>query len=361
MADDNFIAGLEQALIKDTGAGFADALPLNNLSGGSAPPASSPPTTEPPVERKLTDPPIKGKAREHFKALEQSKRELEQSTQQQQQAWEQEKARLTAELETLKKGQASNEDQQELLRLREEVAALDVTRDPTFSARFEQPREIAITKAANLSGSRSADVKAVLSMEPGTLRDQRLQEILGELSPSVQAIVKAANEKVLALEFQRGVEIDTAKATWKTRAEQKALQQRAEQAKREQALPALVEAWKGTVDMLDTAKYPRAAQVIADATRFFKGDGLGPSEQAAVALQSAMFVPLSEEYDKAQTEIQTLREKLARYERSFPTGDGRGENQGTPMPRNADERIAAFNRGLDRAIFEDPTFSGARR
>lgn len=358
MAENDFMQGLQEVLQKETGQGFQDdVLPTQNLAPSSPTPgvdASAQP------ERALTDPPVRGKTRQHFKALEQSKRNLEQTAQQQQQAWEQERTALKTELETLKKGRGP-EHEQELQRLREEIAALDITRDPQFAARFEKPREIAIGQAANLSGARAADVKAVLAMEPGTLRDQRLQEILGELPASVAAVVKAANDKVLGLSFERQVELETARSTWQQRAEAKAQQQRLEQARREQALPTLVEQWKGSVDMLNPDKYPGATKVVADASRFFKGDGLSDSEKAAVALQSAMFVPLSVEYENALQEVESLKARLAKYERSFPSGDGRGEGSQQHDPRNADERIERFNRGLDRVVWEDPTFGGARR
>lgn len=351
-----FSIGLAQALeaksnAKETG-GAPDSAPPpeSDLSGAPADPA------EP---RKLTDPPMRRATiqKHHFKEL---KTELAQTREQ----WQVRERELLQQLETLKTSPAKQDPVvsdiiKERDALRTELSAYGSVKNPVLDAQ----QAATIRQAKNLSGDKGSLIETILSMPVGSVRDTKLEEILSDLPSSTASIVNAANQKLAAIEFERGVEIETAKATVGERqrlAEQTVL---AAKAARSREFDVLVSEWSREVDALDIGKDKSASARIAQAKQWYDGGGnLSHKEQAALTLQAALMPVLIEESQAQAVEIARLRSTLARYEGSLPDGNAQIDSDAeVPVPRTPEERQAQFSRGLDEAMRRDPTFAGHRR
>lgn len=356
----SFGRGLDQALAaKQTQeGGDTDA-----SAAASVQPSDQP--SQPAEPRKLTDPPLVNKhQRSNFRKLEEARATDAQK-------WQQERTQLLGELETFRKGGSSvtqpdskfadvlNENE----KLKQELTLLDITRSPEFSARFDKPREIAITQAANMAGQKGADVKAILAMPAGGLRDAKMEELLAELPPSTGSIIKAANERLAALEFNKQMDIETARATMGERMKQQEQQVALQAVQRNREFDSVLNDWRSSVDVLDPAKHKGATALTQQAKQFYDGTGLSNSERAAVALQAALLPAMIEQLNEAHAEIVRLSKGMARYEDSLP-GDSaafEGNDQQSRQPRNPEERKAQFERGLDDVLRQDPGFASQRR
>lgn len=359
--NNDFMKGLDQAIGQKTNQDSGDVSPEpeTGQDGKGGEPAL------PPAERKLTDPP-KIPNRQHVKALKQS-------FAQDRQSWEQERATLLKQLEDLKGSSApqpkpeSTPQLTEILTenktLKEELALLDITRSPDFNAKFENPKRVTIQQAKNIAGPKAADVEAILSMPPGSLRDGKLEELLGELPPSTAAIVKAANNKLAEIDFSRQVEIETARASMTERQKAREQQLMMVQAQRSREFDALLKEWQSEVDALDVGKNKEANVLISQARQLFNGEGLSDRERAAAALQSALLPAVLREHEQALAEVQKLKSALARYEGGLPSEDGGAaiESNDTRVPASPAERIRGFEQGLDQAMRRDPTWAQQRK
>lgn len=355
-----FAKGLEQAL---SNKAVSDGGGQPETNGDETPgrTETSPATSAaPPPDRKLTDPPLRKATiqKHHFKDL---KNELAQTREQ----WQAERVQLLQQIEQFKATPAISTPDPvvaEILKerdsLRTELAAYGAVKNPVLDAQ----QAATIRQAKNLSGDKGSLIETVLSMPAGSTRDAKLEEILSDLPASTASIVKAANQKLAAIEFERGVEVETAKATLGERQKQAEQQQLAQRASRSRDFDSLVSEWRSEIDALDPAKDKQATARIAQARQWFEGGNLSHKEQAAIVVQAALVPSLVEESQSLAAEVQRLRTALSRYEGSTPQGDARVEiDGGEAPPRNFEERQSQFNRGLDEAMRRDPTFAGHRR
>lgn len=329
-----------------------------------APSETEQPVIQPaPADRKLTDPPVRKATiqKHHFKEL---KTELAQTRDQ----WQARERELLQQIEQFKTtptkaDPASDPVISDIIKerdsLRTELAAYGAAKNPVLDAQ----QAATIRQAKNLSGEKGSLIETVLSMPAGAHRDAKLEEILTDLPPSTASVVKAANQKLAAIEFERGVEVETAKATLGERQKQAEQQAVAQRSIRSREFDSLVTEWSREVDALDGTKDKQAASRISQARQWFENGGaLSPKEQAAIAVQAALMPVLIEESQAQAAEILRLRTALSRYEGSLPDGDTRIEHDtAQPQPRNVEERQQQFVRGLEDAMHRDPTFAGHRR
>jgi hypothetical protein len=362
-SDKSFFSGLDKAnRAKEALEGGAEAEP-----GPSSETAESSPPAPP---RKLTDPPVAPRQRSNFRKLEA------------------ERDALRSKLAALEKGggggptagegltsttspvtSSSSPDSEQVLAmskeletLRSELALLDITRSPEFNAKFEAPRSITIKQAKNIAGDKGAEVEVILSMPPGALRDQKLDELLNALPPSTASIVRAANNKLSELDFYKQVEMETHRATATEKAQARVQAQQREATIRMAEFEALAKEWSTGVDVLNPAKSPAAPELLATAKSYFDGSKLSHKERAAVALQAALVPSLLAEQTEMSAEIERLQATLARYTNSLPGAEPASPDTDLPAtPDTPEARSKAFFQGLERAKRSDPTFAAVRR
>jgi hypothetical protein len=362
--DSDFAKGLEAAIMaRPPEPGDGSAQGFKDIPGLDQPSQEQPAPVDQP-ERKLTDPPIRRAATVQKHKFKELKTELAQTREQ----WQAREQELTRELETLRAAPKPAAVPDPVIAdiiaerdtLRQELTAYGAVKNPQLDLK----QKVTITQAKNIAGDKGSLVETVLMMPPGALRDAKLDELLGELPVSTAAIVRNANEKLAAIDFDRQIEVETAKASVGERVKFQEQQALAAKANRAREFDNLVNEWKGSVDALDPAKDKGAIARIAQAREWFEGKQMNAKEQAALAVQAALVPALVQESQNLEQEVQRLRSALARYEGSLPNGDTAVEMDGAPSPpRNFEERQSEFERGLAMAqrVRQDPTFAEARR
>lgn len=352
--DEQFVKGLEKAVIAKTGTNLEGKVVGDQTKAAeadAAKPASAP------VERKLTDPPISGKARPHFKKLEAERDQLRARLQE----LEGKGATQTASSTQSAAAPAPSSDvlamQKELEGLRAELYALDATRDPAWQQRFQQPREVTVRQAKNMAGDKGAAVENILSMPPGSLRDQKLDELLKELPASTAAIVNAANSKLAAIAFDEQVERENRRLSAGEQIKQRETESQRQATLRGAEFDRLVSEWANTVDFFNPSKSTTAAQNIQLARQFYEGK-MSPRDSAAVALQATMVNSILAENNEQAQEIERLQAQLARFTGSLPVDDAAGSDEPT-RPMTDQEQDRKFLAGLEKA--QQGRFSDFRR
>lgn len=343
------------------GANFEKALAAKQSANGEpqqAPQSEAAPAQSPPPEKPSPLAPPKIGKHGHIRQLKEGMAAKEQG-------WEQERATLLKELETLKAPKQTDPKIADIIKeneaLRRDMTLMDITRSPEFQSKFEQPRKVTILQAKNIAGDKGAEVETILSMPAGLLRDQKLDELISELPASTAAIVKAANSKLAEIDFGKQVEIETAKLGLEDHLRNREKQQLIQKQRQDSEFNELLSDWSRQVDALNPEKNKGASDVVGRAKAIFDGQ-MDVKERAAAALNSALMPVLLEEHSKAIAEVERLAAALARYEEGMPGGSSGSDDTDSPrVPQSQADRMAAFERGLDEKMRRDPTWSQQRR
>ena len=102
-----------------------------------------------------------------------------------------------------------------------------------------------------------------------------------------------------------------------------------------------------SIESLDTKKNPEARKVIDLAKTLYAKQDVTAAERAQASLYLALYDQVVNEYEGMASKYEEMSKELAKYKASFSPGSGTVGSYEAPAPRNANESLAAFQKGLE--------------
>lgn len=220
--------------------------------------------------------------------------------------------------------------------LSERLKVADVTSHPKFRQYFETRTNQYVEAAKSIVGSEhAAKVERILKITDTDLRSERLDDLMGELSPSRQAQLGAVITNLSMLEQERQSEISKAGERYKQIEQETKAQQEATVAQRRQHAEKLLAA-SAKLEAFDPGEKPDAPRMkeIEDYKTFVRAAATG-----TLSTEDAQFLPLAavqglhlktKVVPALQSRIAELETQIKEYENAKPRGgNGMGsETQG---------------------------------
>jgi hypothetical protein len=361
----DFGADLRAAQAKDKGSSALqrpEAAPAED-AGDSATPAtqSAPkvPSLPEPVdelEAYRQSMPPNGKSAKNWDRLKQKQAE--------------ERAALQAKIEALesqnKASQSTVNPEFETLRKeRDEMKAIlrdvAIERDPGFKQKYDTQTKVAIDAAKMAAGDAGEKLGKLLAYPNSPWRDEQIQKLTEDLSPSAKRRVEAALINLEQIDLNKSQEIETARQTFNDKQSAIMTQQKEREAYRTREMQSVFEG----IQKQWTERHPffqkkegdekynaEVAQSVELAKQIFMG------EQSAQELAQAAFWAASGErvlkgYLKVMKDLEAANETIEKL-RGVEPGDGRadhvdGEHPPEPVSSDPASGMRRFGRGLQEA------------
>lgn len=207
-------------------------------------------------------------------------------------------------------------------------AALD--RDPEFNREFDVQRKVAIDAAKGVSGDLSEQVERLMKEPSSVSRDERIDDLIKDMSPAAQRRVHGALQQLDQVELSRRGAVEAAKQNWDSRNQQIVEGQQREAQQRQSKLNSTFESYLSQlksegetghfayqVKEGDESSRGQVDQAIAVAKEVISGS-MEPERLVKAALQVGAAGAMYGKIEALGKENAELRQKLSNVQSKTP-------------------------------------------